>query len=136
MVELIVVAEQTLEEGLIRQGEVGQVVVRAVDKGEVVAAFDAEGGEVVVGANEIQESVTVANAETLHVVTAAHEGRERRQPGNDHGRDFVVVDVEVLEVFDAHEVEVVWDTRYWKGKAEGLRLMSGISPQPFFHLGL
>ena len=46
--ELVVVAEEALEESLVRQRESGKVVVRAVDEDQVRAVVDGEGGKVVV----------------------------------------------------------------------------------------
>lgn len=60
-VELVVVADQTLEEVLVAQVKTGEVVVGAVYVSKVGAILHAESGEIVVRTDEVDKVVAVAN---------------------------------------------------------------------------
>ena len=81
--QLVVVANQTLQEGQIAEGQACQVVVRAIDVLQVGAVVKSEACQVVVGANHVDKGVTVAECELLHAVVAADECAEREQTGYD-----------------------------------------------------
>ncbi len=71
--ELIVVADESLQESLVGESELGKVVVAAVNILEIVAAFHAQGGQIIVGANEVEKHGAVADTEGDHVVVGADE---------------------------------------------------------------
>ena len=66
--KLVVVAKNTLKEGLVAKIQVRKVVVRAVYELNVRTILYREGGQVIVGANHIKKSVAVAKCQSLHVV--------------------------------------------------------------------
>lgn len=91
--QLVVVAKQTLQEGLVGKIECRKIVVGAVDILQVRATLNRKGGEVIVGANQIKKCVAVADSEGGHVVVGADESRERRKARYDEVRNLVVIDV-------------------------------------------
>lgn len=72
-VELVVVAEKTLEESLIGKSEGCQVIVGAIHKCQIGATLNAKSGQVIVGAYEVKQIVAVADTESIHPVVAADE---------------------------------------------------------------
>ena len=61
--ELVVVADKTLEESLIAESQAGQVVVAAVNILQIRATFNGEAGQVVVRANDIYKILAFAEGE-------------------------------------------------------------------------
>lgn len=74
--QLVVVAQQALEECLVAQGEGGKVVVAAVNEEELRALLNCKAGEVVVRANEVDQVLAVTHCEALHIVVGANEGAQ------------------------------------------------------------
>ena len=66
--QLVVVAEKSLEESLVREIQLSEVVVRAVYENQVRAVAYIKSCEVVVGAYEVLQHVAVLKSQSNHVV--------------------------------------------------------------------
>ena len=96
--QLVVVAEHALQERLVAEGQLGEVVVGAVDEEQLRAVVNGQRRQVVVGAYQVEQCSAVAHRETLHVVVGADERAESGEAADNHVGDFIVVDIEVLQV--------------------------------------
>lgn len=102
---LIVVAKQTLQEGLIREIETRQIVIGTVDKEQVRTVADIQSGQIIVGTYQVKQVFAVAKAERHHVVVGADQRGERRQSADNHCIYLIVIDVKILQAFHTGKIQ-------------------------------